>query len=284
MSPVRPPRLLHVTDPHLFEDEAGEIYGVTTANTFRAVLAAALDSPPGPVDAVLVTGDIAEDRARGTYERFRDEMTRLGLPVLCLPGNHEDPDLLAEVVAGSPLQYCGAMSLPGWRIVMLDTHVPRVPEGRLADTELARLDRELDAADGAHVLVGLHHQPVPIGSPWLDAVGLRNAEAFLERIRAKGNVRGVLWGHVHQLSDRLYHGIRMMSTPSTCAQFTPHTERCIMDLRPPGFRWIQLMPDGSIATEVVWLEHMRRGERPPDSRQAPDPSQQGPDPSCTRGE
>lgn len=266
MSPVRPPRLLQVTDPHLFEDEAGEIYGVTTAVTFRAVLAAALDSPPGPVDAVLVTGDIAEDGARGTYERFRAEMSRLGLPVLCIPGNHEDPVVLAEFVADPPLQYCGTLRLPGWRVLMLDSHLPRSPAGQLSEGELTRLDRALADAQGEHVLVALHHQPVPIGSRWLDAFGLRDPEAFLGRIRAAGNVRAVLWGHVHQAYDRMHDGIRMMSTPSTCAQFTPHTERCVMDLRPPGFRWIELMPDGSIVTEVVWLEHMRQGERPPDSR------------------
>ena len=267
MNSARPLRLLHVTDLHLFEDETGEIYGVRTAASFRAVIAAAFGSSPGPVDAVLVTGDIAEDGERGTYERFRAEMSHLGVPVLCIPGNHEDPGLLAEVVAGWPLQYCGALSLPGWRIVMLDSHVAGAPEGHLADEELARLDRELEAAAGAQVLIGLHHQPVPIGSPWLDAVGLRNAGTFLERLRAHGRIRGVLWGHVHQASDRMYHGIRMMSTPSTCAQFTPHTERCIMDLRPPGYRWLELMPDGRIATEVVWLEDLRHDERPPDSRQ-----------------
>jgi Icc protein len=267
MNSARPLRLLHVTDPHLFEHEGGEIYGVTTAASFRGVIAAALDPPPGPVDAVLVTGDIAEDGARGTYERFGAEMSRLGLPVLCIPGNHENPELLAAVISDSPLQYCGAMSLPGWRVVMLDSHMPGAPEGYLAGDELARLDRELEGAAGAHVLVGLHHQPVPIGSPWLDAVGLRNAEAFLEHLGAQGNVRGVIWGHVHQAYDRVRDGIRMLSTPSTCAQFTPCTERCIMDLRPPGYRWIELMPDGSIATEVAWLEQLRRGERPPDSRQ-----------------
>jgi Icc protein len=60
--------------------------------------------------------------------------------------------------------------------------------------------------------------------------------------------------------------MRMMSTPSTCAQFTPNTETCVMDLRPPGFRWLELLPNGDISTEVVWLDELRQTDRPPDSR------------------
>jgi Icc protein len=79
-------------------------------------------------------------------------------------------------------------------------------------------------------------------------------------------VKGVLWGHVHQASDRQYRNLRMLSTPSTCAQFTPGTEACVMDIRPPGFRRLNLKAEGGIDTEVVWLEDWALTERPPDSR------------------
>jgi Icc protein len=263
----RPLRLLHLTDPHLFADEAGEIYGVRTAATFAAALQRGLMIAPGPLDAVLVTGDIAEDGESATYERFRGDMAALELPVLCLPGNHEDRGQMTRILSEPPLQLCGTHRMPGWRIVMLDSHLAGSDEGFLHTDELLRLERELMAATGEHVLVCVHHQPVPVGSPWLDAYGLVNADAFLSRLEAQGNVRAVLFGHVHQATDRLHRGIRMMSTPSTCAQFTPHTERCVMDVAPPGFRWLSLLPDGRIETEVVWLEELRLAERPPDTRQ-----------------
>jgi len=267
MNAARPLRLLHLTDPHLFADEAGEIYGVRTADTFTAALQHALMTAAGPIDAVLVTGDIAEDGDSATYERFRQTMAALDLPVLCLPGNHEDRGKMTRILSEPPLQLCGTRSFNGWRIVLLDSHLPGSDEGFLHTDELLRLERELAAAAGEHVLVCVHHQPVPVGSPWLDAYGIVNAEALLSRIEAHGNVRAVLFGHVHQASDQLRHGIRMMSTPSTCAQFTPQTERCVMDLAPPGFRWLKLLPDGRIDTEVVWLEELRLAERPPDTRQ-----------------
>ncbi len=259
-------RLLQLTDPHLFADESGEIYGVRTAATFAATLQHALMTAPGPIDALLVTGDIAEDGEPATYERFRREVAALDLPVLCLPGNHEDRGTMTRILSEPPLQLCGTHRMPGWRIVLLDSHLAGSDEGFLQAEELLRLERELIAAAGEHVLVCVHHQPVPVGSPWLDAYGIVNAEAFLAQVTAHDNVRAVLFGHVHQASDRMYRGIRMISTPSTCAQFTPHTERCVMDLAPPGFRWLALHPDGRIETEVVWLEQLRMTERPPDTR------------------
>jgi Icc protein len=45
-----------------------------------------------------------------------------------------------------------------------------------------------------------------------------------------------------------------MASPATCAQFVPNSDDFALDDRPPGYRLLDLMPDGSIATEVVWLE------------------------------
>lgn len=266
MAAARSLRLLHITDTHLFEDASAELYGLRTADSLEAVLDAAMAEAGGRLDAILATGDIAEDGRRGSYERFRDRLALLGVPVLCLPGNHEDPGVMADVLSGPNMQYCGSARLDGWRLVMLDTHLPSKPGGWLSDGELARLDRELEAAGGDHVLVCLHHQPVPMGSAWLDAVGLGNADDFLSCLARHGNVRAVLWGHVHQASDRVHDGIRMLSTPSTCAQFEPATTRCVMDLEPPGYRWLELGPDGTIDTRVGWVEAWRRSERPPDTR------------------
>lgn len=266
MTAVAPVTLLQLTDPHLFEDESRELYGGNTASTFRAALEKGLATVPGPLDAILVTGDIAEDGRRATYERFQSIMGPLGVPVMCIPGNHEDPATLSAVLHSPPLHYCGSASFRGWRVVMLDSHVPGEDSGWLDEDELDRLDRDLAEAAGRNVLVCLHHQPVSVGSPWLDTMGLRNAATFHALLYKHGNVRSVLSGHVHQAFDQMQLGIRMLCTPSTCAQFTPNTRSCVMDLKPPGFRWLKLMPAGEIVTDVVWLDELRRAERPPDSR------------------
>jgi Icc protein len=93
-----------------------------------------------------------------------------------------------------------------------------------------------------------------MGSRWLDQVGLKDADAFMNIVRSHPNVRGVLWGHVHQSLDAFMHGVRFMATPATCAQFVPGSDTFALDTRPPAYRTLELMPDGSIVTEVCWLE------------------------------
>jgi len=265
---ARPVTLLHLSDPHLFADESRELYGVVTAETFAVTLKSALASAPGPLDAVVVTGDIADDGCRPTYERFRSIMDRIGVPVLCAPGNHEDPAVAAAVLDAPPLGYCGSTQIAGWRLVMLSSHVPDDDSGWLADDELGRLERELGDAGDEHVLVCLHHQPVPVGSPWLDGFGLGNAASLHEVLARHSNVRGVLFGHAHQAFEGEHAGRPMLGAPSTCAQFEPKTTTCVMDLSPPGFRWLRLSPSGGIESWVEWVEELRRSERPPDSRSA----------------
>ena len=107
---------------------------------------------------------------------------------------------------------------------------------------------------GSHGLVCLHHHPVRMRSSWLDKVGLENADQFFEILDRHKNVRAVLWGHVHQTHESERNGVQMLSAPSTCAQFLPLSDLFAIDRRPPGYRWLELKPDGSIATSVVWVD------------------------------
>jgi len=266
MATAGPVRLLHVTDPHLFGDPGREIYDVNTAASLRRVLQEAFDAGVAAPDAILVTGDIGDDESEQAYRNFRAMLQGFGIPVLCLPGNHDAPRLMAQLLEGDGFQYCGRADLGAWGVVLLDSHLPYDPSGYLAAPELKRLDADLHAFAGRHVLVCLHHPPVPVGSAWLDGLGLRNNREFLDVIDRHPQVRAVLAGHVHQAFDQRRGGVRYLTTPSTCAQFTPQTANCVMDLRPPGYRWLTLLADGSIETEVMWLRDWELRARPSDSR------------------
>jgi Icc protein len=150
-------------------------------------------------------------------------------------------------------QYCGRARLGAWGVVLLDTHIDGDASGRVAPQELARLDTDLRACADAPVLVCLHHLPVPVGSAWLDAVGLQNGPELLAVIDRHPQVRAVLAGHVHQEFDAQRGAVRLLATPSTCAQFAPRTPGCVMDRRPPGYRWLSLFEDGTLETQVEWL-------------------------------
>lgn len=259
-------RLLQVTDPHLFGDESRRIYGVQTAVSLRKVLEEAFKpGTPRPL-AILATGDIADDHSAAAYANFRRAVEPYGLPVFCLPGNHDEPSLMTHLVNHSGVQYGGTAEFGDWGAVFIDTHVPNRPEGRVSAQELARLHKSLVRFGDRPTMVGLHHPPLPVGSAWLDGVGLRNADEVLAVINRHPSVRLMLCGHVHQEFEQRHGNALVMTTPSTCAQFTPGTERCVMDMKPPGYRWLELRPDGTVHSEVCWLHDWAVDERPVDDR------------------
>jgi len=266
MQSPEPIRILQVTDLHLRAAPDGELYGVRTNGSFQAVMERALGDDDWHPAAIMVTGDLAEDPSREVYTRFRSAMESFGPPVLCLPGNHDDPSLMAAVLDGGLVSYCTSHTFGSWRVVPLDTVVPGEDGGALSDRELTRLQREISADETQWVIVAVHHQPLPMGSAWLDGVRLGNGPEMLSLLARHRRVRAVVWGHVHQASDRRRGELRLLSTPSTCAQFMPGTTTCVMDSRPPGFRRLDLGHDGSIHTEVVWLDGWPQTAGATDSR------------------
>lgn len=248
-------KLLQISDTHLHASKDSRMRGVNTYETFRAVLDRALAHAEWPPDAILVSGDLVQDESRAGYELFRSEMEPLGVDVLCLPGNHDDPKLMDEILSGGPFQFCGSSRLGPWSLILLNTFLTGEDAGGLGQRRLDGLSASLRDHATQHVLVCMHHQPLNMGSSWLDGVGLRDAQRLLDLIERNSNVRGVVWGHVHQASDRTRGSVRFLSAPSTCSQFLPGSDFFAIDTRPPGMRWFRLHEDGRIDTDVVWVEH-----------------------------
>lgn len=245
-------RLLQFTDPHLSGDPTASFRGVDTLQALRTALVNATQRFGQP-DAYVLTGDLVQDDPAG-YRWLKHVFANSPVPVLCIAGNHDVPDRMAAELRHPPFQVNGHKKLGQWLIVLLDTWVAADAGGRLGPEQLRTLDATLSAHPEHHVLLCLHHHPISMRSRWLDTVGLRDADELMAVVRAHRNVRGVLWGHVHQALDCFIEGTRFMSTPATCAQFKPGSADFALDHRPPGYRMLDLMPDGSIATEVVWLE------------------------------
>ncbi|MDP2324044.1 MAG: metallophosphoesterase, partial [Gammaproteobacteria bacterium] len=175
---ANPFRILHITDPHLHAHREARMRGVNTDDTLVATLRHALAEPRRP-DLILATGDLVQDETRAGYDRFRDLTGKLGTPIYCLPGNHDSPTIMREVLSGEPYQYCGTAQHAGWSLVMLSTFASNDDGGLLAPQELEFLERTLTTSQADHCLIAMHHHPVPMGSRWLDGVALRNADEFL---------------------------------------------------------------------------------------------------------
>lgn len=251
----RPLRLLQITDTH-FCSRPGDILetGVDTDRSLRRILDTLHYHEHGTTD-VIVTGDLAQDPVPVAYDRLRQALNGYPFNFHCLPGNHDDAETLLEVLPGGNVACPKVLVRNDWVLLLLDSSVPNEPWGRLAETELALVDETLSRHPAPHALLFLHHHPVPVGSPWIDRIALRNADALFATLdRHATKVRGVVFGHVHQAFEAERDAIRLISAPATCIQFAPQTDRLIVDDLPPGYRWLDLHADGRIETGVRYLE------------------------------
>jgi Icc protein len=251
---AEPLTVLQLTDTHLHASTQSRMRGVRTWETYTAILEAALQNDPGEPDVVVVTGDVVQDESRRGYEHFRDSLAQCGKPVLVTSGNHDDPIMMSEVLSSHPFHVDRSLRFDRWSLIAVSTHLLGEDAGGLGERRIASLRRSIEEHGDQHVLLCMHHHPIPMGSRWLDAVALRDAEEFLHMIDRTGNVRAVTCGHVHQASERERNGVIYFTTPATCSQFLPASEGFALDDKPPGCRWFELFEDGRIESRVQWLE------------------------------
>jgi Icc protein len=245
-------RILQVSDTHLYANAGGTLVGLNTQETMEQVVELARRTVM-PVDLILLTGDLVHDASPAGYGRLRECMEAETTPVYCLPGNHDITDVMHEHLNGGRVQTTTAAEIGNWLLIMLDSTIPGEVGGHLRYEELEKLEANLNAYPKNHVLICLHHHPLPVGSAWMDRMALDNPEPFFDIVDRHPNVQGILWGHIHQEYAEERKGVRLMGSPSTCIQFTPGQDDFGIDDAPPGFRWLALLPDGTIETGVEYL-------------------------------
>jgi Icc protein len=248
-------KILQLTDTHLFADSSGTLLGLKTEQSLQAVIADARERHPS-ADLVLATGDLSHDGSTAAYRRFFSLMNSLDLPVYCLPGNHDEATKLRNINNNGHCVTVDQVRQGNWQIIFLDSTVPGSEGAHLDRDALRQLQRQLESAPEHHTLVCLHHQPVPMDSDWLDTMALDNAEEFFAVIDRHPQVRGIIWGHVHQAMHTVRNQVQLMSAPSTCIQFLPGSSNFALDMTAPGYRWLHLHPDGHIETGIDRTEEI----------------------------
>lgn len=260
-------RLLHVTDFHLFAQSQQRLLGVPTAAALQGVLSHAAQSGQR-FDAVLATGDIAQDGLAESYRQALHFLKPLAPELLFLPGNHDQLEVMQQIL-GKYLPF--SVELGAWHIVLLNSAVANSDEGWLAEKELQQL-QQLCERSTRPILVAMHHNPVPVGSQWLDPMMIANGHRLTELCAAYPQIKAFVWGHVHQAVDTVLavgqprHQVRLMASPATCFQFAPASAQFALDPVDPAYRIIELAPDGSLTTQL---------QRVPDLGFSPDPASTG---------
>lgn len=250
-----PLRLLHLTDLHLFADPAERLLGITTRLSFESVLAQALHRAPD-TSGLILTGDLVHDDSTGGYAYLAERLDATRLPFFSVPGNHDRHDLMRQCLGDATSGEMALRRLGAWNLVFLDSSDGGRDSGRLGAQQIACL-ADLLAAEKAPTLIFLHHHPIPIDSAWMDTMGVVDGKDLLALCDRHPQVRGIIFGHIHQEFAHQRRGYQLLGAPSTCVQFLPRSADFAVDPAPPGWRELLLHPDGRLTSQVVRLDSYR---------------------------
>lgn len=252
--------IVQLSDPHVRVGPRD----VDAARALAAAVEAVRRLEPRP-DAVLLTGDLADDGSARSYDRVRELLAPLTAPVFALPGNRDDRDAIralfappdaadaagAVARAGDPVQY--AVRVGDVRVVLCDTTRAGFADGDFGPARRAWLDAELLADPRTPTIVAMHHPPIAIGMPGLDALGLPPGDraALTALVARHPQVRRVVCGHVHRAVSGVLGGCVVQVCPSTYLQAVLQlgAEGFELAPEPPAFV-VHALVDGDVVSHV----------------------------------
>ena len=249
-------RVVQISDCHLFADVEQELRGVQPQVRVTQALEHVF-AHEERCDYLVISGDLAHDEIKPTYLRLREMLGDWVPRCRIIPGNHDHRqfmhEVFPEILDGNHESVCFDLQVPGWLVMGLDSHVPGEVPGELSATQWQWLEKQLATYPDQPTLLFMHHPPFSINTPWLDEIGLRDADRFLQLLNSSPQVRVVCCGHVHQEFRGQHEQVEFLTTPSITVQFRPRTETAEIDSLPAGYRVFDLHEDGSHETEVIRL-------------------------------
>ena len=257
-------RIIQITDLHLLADAGAIHYGVDTAESLSRVIDSVNQLTPR-ADAILATGDLAEDGKPETYRRLKTLLKSVTCPVYFVPGNHDDVDVMNEWLNDEGLSTAGSAEVGQWAVVLLNSQVPGQSHGFIAESEISRLKNAIENFDHQPVLIALHHSPD--NSCNSSGCHLHNADELRALVSKYANVKLIIAGHTHNAVESSVGGWKEMTTPSTFAHVTHETTdqsnpsdgfwSCHqLDASRQGYRVLDLTDDGGIESEVHWISSL----------------------------
>ncbi|MBS1678790.1 MAG: phosphodiesterase [Actinobacteria bacterium] len=243
--------LLQISDLHIGADWDGADPDECLLRAVEAIL-----SLPDQPDALLVSGDLADNGTPEEYRRVRELLAPLDLEPHVLPGNH---DLRAPLREAFGLPGAGeeptshAVDLGPLRLVCLDSTIPGSEAGSLDGGRSAWLDATLAEDPRTPTVLALHHPPLRTEIPTFERIGLapESCAELAEVVARHPQVTRIVAGHVHRSIIAELAGRAVVTVPSTYLQTALDFTAPKLKMRPdpPGFA-IHALRDTSLATHL----------------------------------
>ena len=207
----------------------------------------------GQIDGLVVTGDISDDGSMESYLSAYEKLSKLNVPILVIPGNHDLRDPMRKVFHEN-VQFSKNSSQFDWvfefdetLIIGLDTLVEGENFGFLEEKSLDFLSHQLSNNSGSDLVLLIHHPPIKTGIYFMDQIGLTNSSDLSECLKATNRPIKILCGHVHGV----YHGLLgihpVVSAPSICSAFEFNRQEFApvgFNKGPTGYAYLETSSNG----------------------------------------
>lgn len=233
-----PIRLLHLSDIH-FTDGGALVDGCDPARRLQTVLEVVLRDTPS-LDGVVLTGDLTDDGSWSACQDLCGALRPLGLPMLAVPGNHDDPHTVREVFGPDVLE------LGGWRIVGIDSSRPAQIHGTVdVDSEMSRLD----TFSRLPTVVAIHHPPIsPSTNAWFQLDGAADLRAAIAQ---RPHVRALFSGHLHHPFEVDVGAATVFACPSSLIAFRHDGDEVVVGGANTTGARLTTLHDGGAVTSVL---------------------------------
>ncbi|MFE6839831.1 metallophosphoesterase [Streptomyces sp. NPDC057705] len=227
------------------------------ADRTRAVMEY-LDALPYDLDAVLVSGDIADHAAAAEYEEAA-KLLRSRHPLVVCPGNHDDRTAFRQGLLGEEAPSAAPVDQvlrgAGFVLAVCDSSVPGADHGLLEESTLAWLDGVLTGTPReTPVLVAFHHPPVPLHTPYVDEIRQFGEERLAALAGRHPHLTAFLCGHAHTAAATTFAGRPVLVAPGVVSTLrlpwehpSAGSEHVHLD-EPPAVAFHLLGDDGRLTT------------------------------------
>ena len=207
-------KIIHISDLHI-ADNGLSIWDTDTCVHFdKAIQQISAESN---VDAIFISGDIADNGSVWAYEYVDKTMAELGIPTYICPGNHDSLSNMRMT-----MKYCQMrrnIKIRDWNFIILDSTMvdPDDPtknraRGSLKEEDLEFIEQSANESKSPICIV-MHHSPIEPGG-WMNKKLLENRGALKNLISRLQQVKLVLFGHVHYPVTEIYGSTVFTSAPS----------------------------------------------------------------------
>ena len=237
---------------------------VDTALMLRQAVINLKQLPQTP-DLLLITGDLVDQGMAEEYEHLNEILESLSLPMLLVPGNHDDSqamrksftNLLVEPI-GEFWQFIYTQSDWPVQIIGLDTTLPGSSSGLLCEKRLKWLENTLKrVSPDIPTIVLMHHPPFNTGIGHMDEIGLSGKDQFANIVSQYPNIELITCGHLHRNIRANVGGRSVMTCPSTAhsvqldlSQNAPAEFR----MEPPSYLLHYCQKDAGVVTHQAYAE------------------------------